>query len=121
MPEEQNETVEEKRLKMTKQLLSELNQSTDPTKTYDFFENLYNKTEAEVEIFQDNDDILARRLKYQILEKKGKLFYNIADDFVNKGEFQTVFLKGHKKAITALEWGNDNKSVFTASKDCSLI
>lgn len=86
----------------------------------DFFENLYAKTEAEAEILNNEDDMLAKRLKYQILEKKGKLFYNIADDYCS-GEFDTVFMKGHKKAITALEWSNDNKSIFTASKDCCLI
>ena len=69
----------------------------------------------------NDDDMLARRLKYQILEKKGKLFYNMADEYVGNGEFQSVFLKGHKKAITALEWSKDNKQIFTASKDCNLI
>ena len=67
--------------------------------------------------------MLTRRLKYQILEKKGKLFYNIANDYAGEGtgEFERVFLKGHKKAITALEWSQDNRSLFTASKDCCLI
>jgi WD40 repeat protein len=54
------------------------------------------------------------------LEKKGKLFYNIADNFTGD-ELQTVFLKGHKKAITAVEWSQDNRSIFTAAKDCCLI
>ncbi len=112
------ETVEEKKMKMTKQLLAELEQPSG--KLNDFFENLHAKGEAEAEIFGQEDDMLTKRLKYQILEKKGKLFYNIADDYLG-GEFDRVFLKGHKKAITALEWGVDNKSIFTASKDCSLI
>ena len=30
-------------------------------------------------------------------------------------------MKGHKAAITRLEWTADNKSVVTGSKDCSLI
>lgn len=104
---------------MTKQLLAELEQPTG--KMNDFFENLQAKGEAEAEIFGQEDDMLTKRLKYQILEKKGKLFYNIADEYLGGGEFERIFLKGHKKAITALEWGVDNKSVFTASKDCSLI
>ncbi len=45
----------------------------------------------------------------------------MADEYVGNGEFQSVFLKGHKKAITALEWSKDNKQIFTASKDCNLI
>ena len=115
---EMNETVEEKRLKMAKQLLNEIGAGGA---TGEFFENLYSKADAEAEIMGNDDDMLARRLKYQILEKKGKLFYNIAEDYVGAGEFQSVFLKGHKKAITALEWSKDNKQIFTASKDCSLI
>lgn len=74
---------------------------------------------------EEEDDLLTRRLKYQILEKKGKLFYNIADSFTagscDEDDYKTYFLKGHKKAITALEWSQDNRSIFTASKDCCLI
>lgn len=103
---------------MTKQLLQEL-QAPD-SKQNDFFDTLQSKGQAEAEIFTEGDDMLTRRLKYQILEKKGKLFFNIADDFASC-EFERVFLKGHKKAITALEWASDNRSIFTASKDCSLI
>ena len=101
---------------MTKKLLEELQQ---PGKD-DFFENLQNKHDTEANIFNDDDDLLTKRLKYQILEKKGKLFYNIADEFAN-AEYERVFIKGHKKAITALEWNTDNRSIFTASKDCCLI
>lgn len=126
---ERNETLEERRLRMTKQLLEELQQPTATGMQDEFFESLQtggNKAEAEVDIFnEEEDDLLTRRLKYQILEKKGKLFYNIADSFtagnVDEDDYQKVFLKGHKKAITALEWSMDNRSVFTASKDCSLI
>ena len=63
------------------------------------------KGEAEAEIFEADDDMLTRKLKYQILEKKGKLFYNIAEEYAGgNGEFDRIFLKGHKKAITAMEW-----------------
>eukprot|EP00347_Sterkiella_histriomuscorum_P001221 403372861 len=119
--EDQNETVEERKMRMTKQLLQEL-QAPDAQQN-DFFETLQTKGEAEAQIFDKDDDILTRRLKYQILEKKGKLFYNIANDFAGEGagEFERTFLKGHKKAITALEWSSDNRSLFTASKDCNLI
>lgn len=30
-------------------------------------------------------------------------------------------MKGHKGAITCMEWSQDNKSLITGSKDCSLI
>lgn len=99
-------------------MLSELQTQNEGKE--DFFEKLQAKHDTEVEIMQQGDDLLTRRLKYQILEKKGKLFYNLADDFTS-GEHERFFLKGHKKAITALEWNVDNKSIFTASKDCCLI
>ena len=114
---------------MTKKLLEELQGDAGKEKE-DFFESLQvggkKGAEAEVEIFnEEEDDLLTKRLKYQILEKKGKLFYNIADTFTQgddqQADYSTVFLKGHKKAITALEWNLDNRSIFTASKDCSLI
>ena len=84
---EKNETLEERRLRMTKKLLEELQQ---PGQKDDFFESLQSGgvkpgqkgVETEVDIFnEEEDDLLTRRLKYQILEKKGKLFYNIADSF----------------------------------------
>ena len=30
-------------------------------------------------------------------------------------------MKGHKAAITCMDWAADNKSLITGSKDCSLI
>jgi WD40 repeat protein len=35
--------------------------------------------------------------------------------------FERTFMKGHKQAITSLEWMVDNKSIITGSKDCCLI
>ena len=67
------------------------------------------------------------------LEKKGKLFYNIASDFTGVTQledevetdltdrFERHFIKGHKQAITCVDWMPDNKSLITGSKDCSLI
>jgi hypothetical protein len=59
------ETVEETRLKMTKQLLQNLNNNFQ-TKTDedDFFNNLLSKTQADVEIFKEDDDPITKRLKY---------------------------------------------------------
>ena len=90
------------------------------------------------------DDAITRRMKMHLLEKKGKLFHTIANDFTGfsefeneaaaeeevKGEsehvisndlFERTFMKGHKGAITCMDWASDNKSLVTGSKDCSLI
>ena len=40
----------------------------------------------------------------------------ISDDL-----FERHFMKGHKGAITCMDWMADNKSLITGSKDCSLI
>jgi WD40 repeat protein len=34
---------------------------------------------------------------------------------------EQTFMKGHKQAITCLEWSHDNRTIITGSKDCSLI
>jgi len=72
------------------------------------------------------------------------LFYQIANDFTGFSSFEDDkqeesknaeenehvisddlfdrhFMKGHKGAITCLDWALDNKSIFTGSKDCSII
>jgi hypothetical protein len=53
-------------------------------------------------------------MKMHMLEQKGKLFYKLADDFCGNTEWETereheievekVFIKGHKQAITSLNW-----------------
>ena len=68
---ERNETIEERRLRMAKQLLEELKQEPAGPQKDDFFESLQGgkNAEAEVDIFnEEEDDLLTRRLKYQILE-----------------------------------------------------
>jgi len=56
----------------------------------------------------------------QLLEKKGKLFYNIADEYAQR-EQEKFFIKGHKKAITSLQWMPDDRSIVTTGKDCCII
>lgn len=68
-------------------------------------------------------------MKMHMLEQKGKLFYKIADEFCSNSKWEEndeehimdmdrVFIKGHKQAITTLNWGLDNKYIITGSKDC---
>jgi WD40 repeat protein len=78
-----------------------------------------------------DDNQLTRRMKLQMLEQKGKLFYKLAADFCGNEEWEDqqehiikvnkTFIKGHKQAITCLNWTQDNKYLITGSKDCSLI
>ena len=134
------ETIEEKRLKMANQIIQEYAREEKD----DFFDQLHAKTQHEEEIMEAGDDAITERMKIHLLEKKGKLFYTIANDFTGYSEFEKeatideeskepaeqvisdelferTFMKGHKGAITCMEWATDNKSIFTGSKDCSLI
>lgn len=68
------------------------------------------------------DDDIKKALKYKILEQRDKLFYSINKQYGSpEAEYDRQFMKGHKKAITAMEWMPDNKKIITASKDCNLI
>ena len=90
-------------------------------------------------------------MKMHLLEKKGKLFYKVANEFTGYDQFEREeepvdddeemkiddktsgeqiiddslfdrnFMKGHKGAITTVNWQIDNKSIISGSKDCSLI
>lgn len=143
------ETVEEKRLRMANDIIKEYGGA----EKNDFFDQLHAKTQHEEEIMEAGDDALTRRMKMHLLEKKGKLFYTIANDFtgfaefekdeeevktdtdekeeekeqasheqvIGDDQFERTFMKGHKAAITCMDWASDNKSLITGSKDCSLI
>lgn len=68
--------------------------------------------------------MLTKRMKMHLLEQQGKLFYNVAADYTGFKEyekdsiddavqaeqvisdeaFERTFMKGHKQAITCLDW-----------------
>jgi len=75
--EAEGETAEEKRLRLTKKIISEY---ATEEKT-DFFASLVSKSTVEQEIIAADDNQLTRRMKFQMLEQKGKLFYKLAADF----------------------------------------
>lgn len=54
----------------------------------DFFENLHAKTQHEEEIMEAGDDAITRRMKMHLLEKKGKLFHTIANEFTGYAEYE---------------------------------
>lgn len=99
------ETAEEKRLRMTKQIIKEYAAEDKD----DFFSTLQAKTTADNDIMQADDDMLTKRMKMQMLEQKGKLFYKLADQFCGNTAWEMdeqspehiidtdqVFMKGHK-------------------------
>jgi ribosomal RNA-processing protein 9 len=90
------------------------------TKSEAFIKNLKVKTSTDYDIIKEDDDLVSKQLKMRMLEKKGKLFYELADQLdLNKSK--RVFLKGHKKTPTAIEISPDNKTVFSGGKDCCIL
>jgi len=105
---------------MTKKLIKELGEETKNND--DFFYNLQANATTDFNIINDEDDKVKKALKYKILEQKDKLFYNIAKDYATpEAEYERIFIKGHKKAITDMAWMPDNTKLITSSKDCNLI
>jgi len=95
------ETVEEKRVRLTKNIISEY---AAEEKT-DFFATLTAKT-TDHDIIAGEDNNLTKRMKMHMLEQKGKLFYKLADEFCGNSKWEDdvenvmdvdrVFIKGHK-------------------------
>ena len=82
--EDEHETAEEKRLKMAKGIIQEYARE----EKNDFFDQLHAKTQHEEEIMEAGDDLITKRMKMHLLEKKGKLFYQIASDFTGFSDFE---------------------------------
>ena len=66
--EDVNETAEEKRLRMSKKLIAQLDEEQKDEDKEDFFMNLQANTTTEVNILSEEDDRRRRALKYKILE-----------------------------------------------------
>ncbi|XP_064632922.1 U3 small nucleolar RNA-interacting protein 2-like isoform X2 [Lineus longissimus] len=103
--EEEVETAQEKRLRLAKQYLAHLE-----------------KEEAEKE---DDDaaqrDLIGHRLREDVLEQAGKLYRQVAAEYVPPSSDDIKVLRGHKLPITCLVISPDAKHVFTGSKDFTII
>uniref|UniRef100_A0A8C4ID19 U3 small nucleolar RNA-interacting protein 2 n=1 Tax=Dicentrarchus labrax TaxID=13489 RepID=A0A8C4ID19_DICLA len=99
---EYEETPQEKKLRLAKVYLDQLKEEEEKKAEDDSFET----------------DLIAGRLQEEVLEQKGKLQRLIAKD-VNASEIRV--LRGHKLPITCLVITSDDKYIFSAAKDCSII
>ncbi|XP_068171577.1 U3 small nucleolar RNA-interacting protein 2 isoform X2 [Antennarius striatus] len=99
------ETPQEKKLRLAKLYLDQLREEEE--------------NKAEEELFET--DLIAGRLQEDVLEQKGKLQRFIAKDFLPPDASEIRVLRGHKLAITCLVITSDDKYIFSASKDCSII
>uniref|UniRef100_A0A6J0UH88 U3 small nucleolar RNA-interacting protein 2 isoform X1 n=1 Tax=Pogona vitticeps TaxID=103695 RepID=A0A6J0UH88_9SAUR len=103
--DEIEETPQEKKLRLAKLYLEQLRQQEEE--------------KAEEEAFER--DLVAGRLKEDVLEQKGKLQRQIAKTLQAPEASEIRVLQGHRLPITCLVISPDDKYVFSAAKDCSII
>ncbi|XP_059800529.1 U3 small nucleolar RNA-interacting protein 2 [Hypanus sabinus] len=99
------ETAQEKKLRLAKLYLEQLRQEEEE------------KAEEE----QLESDLIGGRLEEDALEQKGKLKRLVAKDYLPPDTSEIRLLRGHQLAITCLVLSPDDKHIFSASKDCSII
>lgn len=102
--DEDQETAQEKRLRLAKEYLSQL--------------------ESEEREKDDDDELnnaLTERLKKDALERTGRLHKNVADKIQEPTADAVRVLRGHQLPVTCVVITPDDKFVFSAGKDCSII
>lgn len=106
--DEDNEvTAQEKKLLLAKKYLEEIE-----------------REEKERLEGQDVDSkVIVNRLKDDVLEQAGKLRKNVADKLiqVTESDISVLRCKEHKLAITCVVVSSDNKFIYSASKDSSIV
>ncbi|XP_025990665.1 U3 small nucleolar RNA-interacting protein 2 [Solenopsis invicta] len=100
--EEEEETAQEKRLRLAKKYLQEIEEEE--------------KDRAEFE-----EGAVARRLRDEYLEEKGRLRKTIAANYVGHDEFIILKCKEHKSSITCICLSSDGNILYSGSKDGSLV
>ncbi|XP_071560130.1 U3 small nucleolar RNA-interacting protein 2 [Temnothorax nylanderi] len=99
--EEEEETAQEKRVRLVKKRLQEIEEEE--------------KDRAEFE-----EGAVARRLREEYLEEKGRLRKTIAINYVGHSELKTLRCKEHKLSITCICLSSDGNILYSGSKDGSL-
>ncbi|KAK7916559.1 hypothetical protein WMY93_012320 [Mugilogobius chulae] len=102
---EYDETPQEKKLRLAKKYLEQLKEEEEKKADDESFET----------------DLIAGRLQEEVLEQKGKLQRLIAKDLLPPDASEIRVLRGHKLPVTCLVISSDEKYIFSASKDCSII
>ncbi|KAJ3602049.1 hypothetical protein NHX12_029809 [Muraenolepis orangiensis] len=103
--EELDETPQEKKLRLAKVYLDQLREEEEKRAEQQSFET----------------ELVAGRLQEDLLEQKGKLQRCIAKDILPPDASEIRLLRGHKLPVTCLVISPDEKYIFSASKDCSII
>lgn len=81
-----------------------------------FIFDIIEKDRAEFE-----EGAVARRLREEYLEEKGRLRKTIAINYVGHNEFTTLRCKEHKSSITCICLSSEGNTLYSGSKDGSLV
>lgn len=100
---EEEETVQEKKIRMAKE----------------FIEELRKQKEEDANDKGDSDFFVSRKLEEDLQSKTGKLRKELAQKY-KSGEIKHQF-KGHRLTVTCAVVSHDSKFVFSGSKDASII
>ncbi|GFR19089.1 u3 small nucleolar RNA-interacting protein 2 [Trichonephila clavata] len=100
----EEETEQEKKLRLTKKYLAQLEEE-----------------EREKNDLDDTREAISRRLKEETLEEAGRLQIKKAHEYENVSPEDLTVFRGHKLSITALAVSSSEKFFYSASKDCSII
>lgn len=104
--ESEEETAQEKKLRLAKKYLESI--------------------EAEERLKNDSEDVdhktIGNRLRDDILDQSGRLHKKVADNYVGANFDAICCLKnGHDSSVTCVVITSDQKFVFSAAKDCSIV
>ncbi|XP_060580979.1 U3 small nucleolar RNA-interacting protein 2-like isoform X1 [Ruditapes philippinarum] len=103
--ESDNETAQEKKLRLAKQYLRHIEA-----------EERDNNIDDEV-----NRDAVSHRLKQDLLEQAGKLQKKLAENIVPPSQEDLILFRGHQLSVTCVVISPDSQFVYSGSKDCSII
>ncbi|CAI8029522.1 U3 small nucleolar RNA-interacting protein 2 [Geodia barretti] len=103
--EEEEETVAEKRLRLAKQYIAQVEE-----------EELSKREDAELDY-----DAIAHRLKEDVLREAGKLQRKVADTLCAPGIGDVRTLRGHQLPVTCLAVTPDDRFAFSGDKDGCII
>ncbi|XP_023219169.1 U3 small nucleolar RNA-interacting protein 2-like [Centruroides sculpturatus] len=102
---DEEETVQEKRLRIAKKYLEEIEK----------------EEAAKADKDDIDEDIVSHRLRKDVLKQAGRLQEKIADKYDFTESEIIHIMKGHKLPVTCLAVTSNQKYIFSGSKDCSII
>ncbi|KAG8436127.1 hypothetical protein GDO86_007293 [Hymenochirus boettgeri] len=100
------ETAQEKKLRLAKEYLQQLQEQ---------------EAERKEDEEEEDQDVIGNRLQEDVLEQRGKLQRPLAKELLPPDPTEIRLLRGHQGPITCLVISPDDSYVFTGSKDCSII